>query len=62
MKLNSIRWRIAIPYLLLIIFTMAGVGWMLTNYLEDIYLQNLENNLVDNARIIVGFLTGVYWH
>lgn len=48
---HSFRWRIAIPYVLLILVTMAGVGIYLANFFRQTYLNDLEAKLLSQARL-----------
>jgi two-component system phosphate regulon sensor histidine kinase PhoR len=48
----SIRWRIAIPYVLLTLVAMAGLGVHLSSLVRDMYLDNLEAQLTAEARLI----------
>lgn len=50
--LPSIRWRILIPYTILILLSFTGLGIYLSNIVHQTQLQNLETRLVDNALII----------
>jgi two-component system phosphate regulon sensor histidine kinase PhoR len=49
---HSIRWRIAIPYAILIILLMIGVNLYFTRFFRDLYLQDTEMHLVSQARLI----------
>jgi two-component system, OmpR family, phosphate regulon sensor histidine kinase PhoR len=49
---QSIRWRIAIPYMLLILGGMLLLGIYLSNFLRQIHLENLEETLTSQARLI----------
>jgi two-component system phosphate regulon sensor histidine kinase PhoR len=49
---TSIRWRIILPYTFLILFSVAGVGFYLSNILYQTQLQTLEDRLRDNALLI----------
>lgn len=53
---HSIRWRIAIPYVILIIISMLGIGWYLSNFTRQIYLNDLENELAAEARLASEFI------
>jgi two-component system phosphate regulon sensor histidine kinase PhoR len=53
---HSIRWRIAIPYVILIILSMLGIGWYLSNFTRQIYLNDLENELAAEARLAGEFI------
>jgi two-component system phosphate regulon sensor histidine kinase PhoR len=48
----SIRWRIAIPYVFLILVAMAGLAVYLSNLVRDAYLDRLEAQLSAEAQII----------
>ena len=49
---RSIQWRIATPFILLIIISMGILGVYLTNFAGDIQLDNLRSHLKKEARII----------
>ena len=49
---RSIRWRIAIPYALLILIILAGLGYYLSARLRDAQLGELETRLEDQTRMI----------
>ena len=49
---RSIRWRIAIPYVLLIVVSMAGLGIYLSGYIFDQQLSQLENQLTSETRLL----------
>jgi two-component system, OmpR family, phosphate regulon sensor histidine kinase PhoR len=46
---KSIRWRIAVPYILLILALMLGVGLYLSSYLTSAYQDFLEHQLTNQA-------------
>lgn len=50
--LQTFRWRIALPYVLLIILLMVGLGVYLSTFIRDIYLDNLNAQLIANTRLI----------
>lgn len=50
--LNSIRSRIAIPYVVLLLLTMLGLGVFLSYYLREIYLDNLQSQLFTNVHMV----------
>jgi two-component system phosphate regulon sensor histidine kinase PhoR len=52
MMIRSIHWRIAIPFIILTIVTMAGLGWYVSAYLRQTYLANLEDKLTVEARLV----------
>ena len=49
---RSIRWRIAIPYMLLILVNMSILGISLSNFLRNIHMDNLEERLTSQALLI----------
>lgn len=49
---QSIRWRIAIPYTLLTVFIMAGLGFYLSDSVRQSYLEDLEDTLTAEARLV----------
>ncbi len=49
---NSIRWRIAIPYLVLILLTLAGTVIYISSYIREIYIRELSNDLLNSARLL----------
>jgi len=48
-KIHNIRWRIGLPYVLLVVITMLGLGVYLFNFLNRIYLRDLKNQLTSEA-------------
>jgi len=48
----SIRWRIAIPYVFLIVVAMTGLVVYLSNLVRDAYLDSLEAQLGGEAQVI----------
>lgn len=49
---RSIRWRIILPYVALIILVMLGLGIYLSNFVRQTYLNDLESKLAAEARAI----------
>ena len=49
--IRSIRWRIAIPYVILILLLMTAVGVYLSNIVRQTYQKDLENQLISEAII-----------
>ncbi len=49
---RSIRWRIAVPYVLLIAFSMAGLTAYLSRTVRQEYLAGVETRLLSDARLI----------
>ena len=50
--LNSIRWRIALPFMLLILAIMLPLTLFITHTFEQTYLDDLEDKLATEARMI----------
>jgi two-component system phosphate regulon sensor histidine kinase PhoR len=48
----SIRWRIAVPYIFLILLAMAGLFLYLSDLVRDTYLDSLEAQLTSEACLI----------
>lgn len=49
---HTIRWRIAVPYLLLIVLTMVGLILFGSYAVRAAYLDELEKRLTDEARLL----------
>jgi two-component system phosphate regulon sensor histidine kinase PhoR len=49
---RTIRWRIAVPYVLLLLITMLGLVLYLSQALRTLYLAELEGRLTDEARLL----------
>ena len=49
---RSIRWRIAVPYVILILLATAGLVVYLSNLVRDTQVDNLEAKLTAEARLI----------
>jgi len=49
--LRSIQWRIAVPFVLLIVISMGVLGVYSTNFARDFQLDNLRSHLNKEARI-----------
>jgi two-component system phosphate regulon sensor histidine kinase PhoR len=54
--LRSIRWRIAVPYVFLILLVMAGLAVYLSGFVRQAYLASLEGQLAAEARLIADTL------
>lgn len=48
---RSIRWRIALPYVALILAIMLGLGLYISSFVRQTYLNSLENELLTEARL-----------
>ena len=49
---HSIRWRITLPYVILILLTMLVLGIYLSSFVERTYLENTESKLASEARMV----------
>ena len=54
---QSIRWRIILPYVGLILVTMLGLGIYLSGFVQQTYTNDLESKLADEARMIGDVIT-----
>jgi two-component system, OmpR family, phosphate regulon sensor histidine kinase PhoR len=58
MHYHSTRWRVAIPYAILIVLAMAALFLYVSNFFSDIYLSQLQEQLTGNAQLIGDALAG----
>ncbi len=49
---SSMRWRIIFPYTLLILLSVAGMGFFLSNDIYQAQLQSLQDRLTDDALLL----------
>lgn len=56
-NMKSIRWRIAIPYILLAIISLAGVAWYFSTQIKNQY-QNAEQERLTHESELVARLVG----
>ena len=49
---KKMHWRIAIPYIILILAGLLALGLYISSFFERIYRQHLEDRLVDETRLI----------
>jgi two-component system, OmpR family, phosphate regulon sensor histidine kinase PhoR len=49
---KSIRWRVALPYMVLVVLTMLGLGIYLSNLLQQTYQETWRINLTADARLL----------
>jgi len=49
---RSIRWRIAIPYVIFILLAMTGLGFYLSGLVRDAHLANLQSQLTAEAHLL----------
>ncbi|MDY6911588.1 MAG: ATP-binding protein [Chloroflexota bacterium] len=49
---RSIQWRIAVPFILLIVFSMGILGFHLFDYVRDVQIDNLRAQLRGEASLI----------
>jgi len=54
---HSIRWRIILPYVGLILVTMLALGIYLSNFVRQTYTNDLEAKLANEARMIGDVIT-----
>jgi two-component system phosphate regulon sensor histidine kinase PhoR len=52
MMFRSIRWRIAIPFIVLILAAIGGLGFYLSDFMRDNYMDNLRSELISEARLL----------
>lgn len=55
---RNFPWRIALPYMLLFVFTMLLLGVFLSGFVRRVHLQDLETSLTAEARLIADNLAG----
>ncbi len=55
----SIRWRIAIPYVLVILLVMAALAIHLSGFVRRAYLASLEDQMAAEARLVANALAPV---
>jgi two-component system, OmpR family, phosphate regulon sensor histidine kinase PhoR len=55
--LRSIRWRIAFPYVLLVLLVMLGLGAYLSLIIRESYLERLDTQLTDAALLVSDAVT-----
>lgn len=53
---RSIRWRIAVPYTILILATMLGLGIYLSRFVHQIYIDNLQAEQTALAQLLAEVL------
>jgi two-component system phosphate regulon sensor histidine kinase PhoR len=51
-RFSGILWRIAVPYVLLILVTMAVIATYLSGLVREAYLADLRNQLAGEARLV----------
>jgi two-component system phosphate regulon sensor histidine kinase PhoR len=49
---RTIRWRIAVPYVVLIVLMMLGLSIYLSNVVRQAHLTDLESKLTDASRLV----------
>ncbi len=59
MRLHRIRWRIAIPYILLILLTMASLAVYFSGLVRAVYMDRLQAHLSDESRLLADALSPV---
>jgi two-component system, OmpR family, phosphate regulon sensor histidine kinase PhoR len=58
-RFRSIRWRISIPFILLIFIAMLATGWYLSHFIEQYYLNSLEETLTEEANLLADILVPI---
>lgn len=53
---SKIRWRIAVPYILLILVSMAGLSVYISQQIENASIHDLEDQLATEARMLAEVL------
>lgn len=48
---NSFVWRIAIPYLILVVLIMGALGWFLSSFMERSYIEQLTTGQTASTRL-----------
>jgi two-component system phosphate regulon sensor histidine kinase PhoR len=61
MFFRSIRWRIAVPYVLLILVAMLGLAFYVSNQLRQVRLKDLETQLLADARLMADGIESSLW-
>ena len=56
---TSISWRIAIPFTVLILLTMFGLQWYLSNFIRKTYISDLERQMTSQAKLMADVLMPV---
>ena len=56
---RSIRWRIAVPFILLALFIMLAVSFYLSNSMRQLYLDDLRNQLTDECALVTDIIQPV---
>ena len=54
---NSLRWRVIISFIGLLILAMGGLSIFLSAFVPDTYLEHYTNNLIGEARILANQAT-----
>ncbi|HEY4694181.1 MAG TPA: ATP-binding protein [Bellilinea sp.] len=49
---SSLVWRIAVPFIVLILLSLGGISLYFTNYTEDRYTENLHQSLNTSASLL----------
>jgi len=52
MGFTKIRWRIAVPYLVLILAVMLGVMLFVSDLVRRVHIDGLEARMVSEARLV----------
>lgn len=49
---RSLVWRIAVPFILLVLLSVGGISLYFSNYIEKLYFTNLHDNLQSAAQLL----------
>jgi len=49
---RSLSWQIAVPFIVLLLFLLAGLTIYFSNYLRTTYLSNLEEDLKTHSTLL----------
>ncbi len=60
MLFRSIRWRIAVPYLILLAVLLSGTAFFMQSQIKRVYLERLEAQLTGEARLLAEMLTPMF--
>jgi len=58
---NTLRWRLSITYLLIIIMVMALSGFFLNTSVTNYYLNNAEINYMGQANVLANSIADYYF-
>jgi two-component system, OmpR family, phosphate regulon sensor histidine kinase PhoR len=56
-KRNSLTLKLVVPFTLLLLVTMGGLGFFLTTFIQRTYIEILEKNLLEEAQLVADRLS-----